>query len=189
MPESDTRLRAALARIDAGNAEDPEGRELLYGERMSAWLERLEPEPSEALRIAVRAQHLGRWRIPRRDYPEGRTGYLTWRNDLAKLHADLAGAIVRDAGYDEETVERVGRIVRKRGLRTDPEAQTLEDVACLVFLEHYFADFARQHDDAKVVAILRKTWGKMSERGRQAALGIELGDRERGLLDRALSGE
>lgn len=183
----ETKLQRALDRIDAVNAEDPEGKELDYSRRMTDWLERLEPEAGDALRLAVRAQHIGRWKIPRSAYPKDRVGYLTWRNELGKLHADWTAEILRDVGYDGQTIERVRKMLRKKGLKTDPEVQTLEDVACLVFLEHYFADFAREHDDDKVVDILRKTWRKMSERGRQAALGLSLGEREKALVDRALT--
>ncbi len=180
------RLRRALERIDATNAEDPRGEELVYGRRMSERLGRLEPAASDALRIAVRAQHIGRWKIPRSDYPAGRVGYLRWRSDLGELHADLAGAIVREVGYGDETVARVRKMLRKRGRTDDPEVQTLEDVACLVFLEHHLDAFAQKHGDDEVAAILRKTWNKMSDRGRDAALALEPSDRASALVERAL---
>lgn len=195
MGSSDSRLEEAIARIDAANAEDPNRveldgerlpKELLYGRRMSEQLEALEPAASEALRLAVRGQHLCRWKIPRDDFPRDRAGYKKWRTRLGLMHAELAGNIARDVGYDEETVQRVRDLVLKKRLRQDPEAQTLEDVACLVFLRYYLSAFAAEHEDGKVVRILQKTWGKMSERGRQAALGLELPERERELVERAL---
>jgi hypothetical protein len=193
----DPRFAAALAAIDAANAEDPtaetvEGRrvpkELAYARRMTAWLDRLAPEASEALRLAVRAQHIRRWTVPRDGYPMDRQGYHRWRTALARFHAEAAGAILERAGYDAATVARVGSLIRKERLRSDPEAQTLEDVACLVFLESYLADFAGRHDEAKVVDILRKTWRKMSKRGQDAALGLDLAPAGRRVLDRALAG-
>jgi hypothetical protein len=186
------RFEAALAAIDALHAEDPERvdgvpAELRYARRMSAALEELAPDASEALRLAVRAQHLQRWRIPRSDYPEGKAGYHQWRTAQSKAHAELAAAAVRDAGYDEATAERVARLVRKKDLKRDPEAQALEDAACLVFLEHELASFARQRDEAHVIRILQKTWRKMGERGRALALELPLSADARALVERALA--
>jgi len=184
-----SRHQEAIRRIDEANAEDPRGEALPYSERMTRWLDRIEPEASEALRIAVRAQHIRRWSVPRNEYPEGRVGYLKWRAALGEMHADITEGILRDVSYDDGTVEQVRKMLRKKKMKTDPEVQTLEDVACLVFLEHYLEDFAEKHDDAKIVDILRKTWRKMSERGREAALGIELPGRAKALVDEALAGE
>lgn len=191
-----TRFGRAIERIDAAHAEDPqhevfEGEaqpaELVYARRMSAWLDRIEPEASEALRLAARCQHLQRWTIPRDDYPRDRRGYLAWRNAEKRMHAEKAGETLRDVGYGPETVERVQDLVLKRRLKADPESQTLEDVVCVVFLESYFADFAPQYDEEKVLDILRKTWAKMSPRGHEAALGLDLPDEARRLLERALA--
>lgn len=190
------RYQAALAAFDAANAEDPrvvawEGRsypaEVLYAERMSRWLDRLRPDASEALRLAVRAQHIRRWEIPRAGYPKDRAGYLAWRTELKRFHARVAGGILAGLGYDEASVARVRSLVKKERLKQDEEAQALEDVACLVFLENYFADFSTQHEQAKVVDIVRKTWGKMSEAGRRAALALELPDAARALVEKALA--
>jgi hypothetical protein len=192
---SSARFDQAVARIDEENAKDPNleeaggetvAKELLYGRRMSETLARLLPEASEALRLACRAQHIRRWEVPRASYPEGRAGYHRWRTDLAKRHADHAARILGEVGYDELVIARVRALVRKKGLATDVEAQALEDVACVVFLEHYFAPFAAKHDDDAVVRILEKTWAKMSERGREVARSLPLGERERELVERAL---
>lgn len=174
-----SRLDDAIARFDAVNAEDPrreggEPSELVYARRMSAWLERLAPDASEELRLAVRAQHIARWRLPRDRFPEGRAGYKRWRSGCARMHADIAGGILEEVGYDEAAVARVRALITKQRLAQDPEVQTLEDVACLVFLEHSFAGFAQKHEREKLVEIVRKTWGKMSERGRAAAAGLGL---------------
>jgi hypothetical protein len=174
-----SRLESALARFDAVNAEDPrldggEPSELVYARRMTAWLERLAPDAPEELRLAVRAQHIGRWRLPRERFPGGRAGYKRWRSECALMHADIAGAILEEVGYGPESVQRVRDLLTKKRLAHDPDVQTLEDVACLVFLEHNFVDFARKHERHKLVDIVRKTWGKMSERGRAAAAGLAL---------------
>jgi hypothetical protein len=183
------RFIAAIERIDAVNAQDPHGKELLYSQRMSAWLERIEPDASEALRLAARAQHIRRWAIPRSDYPMDRIGYLKWRTTLYKFHADEAVRILREVEYEEATIARVAALVRKEQIKSDPDAQTLEDVICLVFLENYFAEFAAGHDEDKVINILRRTWRKMSERGREMALTLEISPAAKRLVERALSGD
>ena len=190
----DERVERTLAAIDAANAGDPsrdaggEPEALVYGRRMSAALTALRPGAGPALRIAARAQHVERWKIPRASYPQGRAGYLRWRADLGRMHAERAAEIARAEGWDEGTVERVAQIVAKKQLRSDEDAQTLEDCACLVFLEHALDAFAREHEDAKVIAILQKTWAKMSEEGRRAALALPLSPRARALVGQALAG-
>lgn len=190
------RFARALARIDERNAADPVTERVggedvpyavLYGRRMSAWLAKLDPEASEALRLAVRAQHVERFRIARTDYPEGRVGYLTWRSDLAKHHAAVLREIMGEVGYDDATTERATFLVQKKALRSDGETQRLEDCACLVFLEHEYAAFAAKHADEKVIDIVRKTWAKMSPEGHAAALALPLEGRPLALVQAALA--
>ncbi len=194
----DDRFARAIAAFDAANAEDPhtitEGgerapKELVYARQMTAWLDRLAPEAAEALKLAARCQHIHRWTIPRDDYPKDRTGYLRWRTDLKNFHADLAAEILADLGYDKATIARVKALLRKHRLKQDSEAQLLEDVVCLVFLENYFLDFSRQHDDAKVINIVRKTWDKMSPAGHEAALALDLPPEAQKLVAAALTGD
>jgi uncharacterized protein DUF4202 len=187
MLNNPSRFNNAIQRIDQANAEDPHGKELLYSKRMSSWLERIDPQASEELRLAVRAQHIRRWTIPRSAYAMDRIGYLTWRTTLYRFHAQQIKEILTEAEYDDSFVERVGALVRKEQIKTNPEAQTLEDVICLVFLENYFADFAAAHDAEKVIGILRKTWKKMSDRGRQTAQTLEIPPTAAELVRRALS--
>jgi hypothetical protein len=178
MTADQKRFDATIARFDAANAEDPnrdEGqpKELLYARRMSEMLERFAPDASETVRLAVRAQHIQRWKTPRASYPMDRQGYLQWRTGLYKLHAETAGRIMRETGYDAETIERVQAAVGKKGLKVNTETQLLEDVTDLVFLEHYLAGFAAQHpdyDEAKWIEIIRKTWQKMSAEARAFVL-------------------
>ncbi|HYG32308.1 MAG TPA: DUF4202 domain-containing protein [Methylophilaceae bacterium] len=176
------RFNQAFARIDAANAEDPNHetadgseypKELLYAHRMSAMLARFTTDASEALQLAVRAQHIQRWKIPRSEYPMTRAGYHQWRIRLRDFHAEIASRLLKETGYDDETIARVGSLLRKQHLRQDAEAQTLEDVSVLVFLESYLEDFVRTHsgyDEAKLIDILRKSLRKMSSRGQEAAL-------------------
>ncbi len=182
MTELSSHFKEAITRFDAANAADPnqeifEGKEypkeLLYAQRMTAWLEKFEPGASEALQLAARAQHIRRWEIPRGAYPMGRDGYNQWRTILAKMHGDLAARIMRDVGYDEQMCERVRALLMKdRITLSGHDGQTLEDVICLVFLEFYFVPFAPQYSETKLTGIVRKTWRKMSERGRQTALTL-----------------
>lgn len=192
-----SRLARVLALIDDANAHDPnksatpEGEqpeELLYGRRMSTALAGFLPAPSEALQIAVRGQHIERWKLPRRDYPEGKTGYFAWRREQARRHAARVGQLMAEAGYDDEEKERVASLLQKKRLKRDAEAQALEDVACLVFLQHYAPAFIAKHDDAKVVDILVKTARKMSPDGLAAAGKCRLDDHLARLLGQALGG-
>jgi hypothetical protein len=172
----DGRLSAVLAAIDAANAadphRDPDGRPLalVYGERMSAELARLESAPSDALRIAARGQHVERWKLPRENYPEGRAGYLTWRSEQARRHAARVDAMMADAGYGPEERAPVAALLRKEGIKRNPEMQLLEDVICFVFLRWYFAPFAAKHPEEEVVRIVAKTARKMSPEARERAL-------------------
>ena len=175
-------FQAAIAAFDKANMEDPNRetfdgkdypKELLYAQRMTEMLERYAPEASEAVKLAVRAQHIQRWKTPRSSYPMDKQGYLQWRTGMYKFHADTAGRLMREAGYDDEMVERVKKIVGKKGLKVNPETQLMEDVVDLVFLEHYLTGFAAQHpeyDEAKWIPIIRKTWEKMSKRAHEFAL-------------------
>jgi hypothetical protein len=191
-----SRLDEAFERFDEANSEDPNSelvdgadvpKELVYGRRMSARLDAFAPEAPEAVKLAARAQHIRRWEVPRESYPEGRAGYLKWRTDLYKRHGDTAGRIMADVGYDDETIERVKTLLRKRGLKTDPDVQTLEDVICLVFLEHYFHDFAKKHQEDKLIPIIQKTWNKMTERAHAAALKLDYAPEDLAMIQKALA--
>ncbi len=161
------------------NAEIVDGlarpKELVYAERMTAMLARFAPAASEVLRLAARCQHIERWKIPRTDFAPDRIGYLQWRKKLNKFHAQVAGDILREVGYDEATIERVGALLKKEALKSDADAQALEDVVALVFLESYLAGFVAAHaeyEPARFADILAKTAKKMSPRGRAAALTL-----------------
>lgn len=170
------RLTTVLAAIDTANAADPhhepDGRavELVYGERMSAELARLAPDASEDLQIAARGQHVERWKLARDAYPEGRAGYLAWRTEQARRHAARVDGLMADAGYPEADRARVAALLRKEGIKRNPEMQTLEDVICFVFLRWYFADFAAKHPEDEIVRIVAKTARKMSPEARSRAL-------------------
>lgn len=193
---TDDRLTALLERIDRANEADPESelddgrarpKAWLYGQRMSARLAAFAREAGECLQIAVRAQHIMRWTIPRADYPMDRAGYRKWRTDLAAFHAEKTGELMQEEGYDTQAIERVGSLLRKQRLKVDAEAQTLEDVACLVFLEFYLMGFAATQEESKLIDIVRKSWGKMSQSGRDAAQGLQLSDEAKRLVGLALA--
>jgi hypothetical protein len=193
-----SRLDDALSGFDEANAEDPNTetvngqslpKELIYGQRMSVRLADFAPDAPETVRLAARAQHIRRWEVPRDSYPEGRAGYLQWRTDLYKRHGEIAGAIMEGVGYDADAIERVKTLLRKRGLKTDPDVQLLEDVICLVFLEHYFHDFAQKHEEQKLIPIVQKTWKKMSEGAHRAALQLDYPPEDLALIRKALGSD
>lgn len=176
------RYQKAIAAFDNANAQDPNKemsggkefpKELLYAQRMTEMQERFAPDASEAVKLACRAQHIQRWKSPRSDYPMDKKGYMLWRTNLYKFHAETAGALMKEAGYDDEMIERVKSIVGKKNLKTNPETQLMEDVVDLVFIEHYMLHFAEQkpdYDEAKWILIIKKTWDKMSDSAHEFAL-------------------
>jgi len=176
------RFEQSISLFDAANAADPNKeivngqevpKELIYGKRMSEMLERFAPDAPESVKLAVRSQHIERWKVPRSNYPMDRTGYLQWRTGLYKYHAETAGRLMKEAGYDDDMIARVQTAVGKKGIKVNPETQLLEDVVDLVFIEHYMLGFASQHpeyDETKWIGIIRKTWQKMSKEAREFAL-------------------
>jgi hypothetical protein len=184
---SNTTYERAVALIDAANGEDPRTdtdadgksvpRELLYGQRMAEMIGRYTPDAADVMKLAVRAQHIQRWKTPRDSYPMTRDGYLQWRTGLYKFHAETCGRLMKEAGYDDADIERAQQAVGKRGLKVNPDTQLLEDVTDLVFIEHYMLGFAGQHaeyTEDKWLDIIRKTWKKMSEPAHAFALSGQL---------------
>ncbi len=189
------RLSQLIARIDQLNSEDPNTelvqgqqvpRELRYAQRLTEWVLQLRPDASEALRIASRGQHIRRWTIPRDQYPRTRQGYLRWRETLKTFHAHTVAELMREVGYNEELITRVRELILKKRLPADPETQTLEDALCLLFLETQLADLRQKTPPEKMREILQKTWKKMSEQGRTAALKLPLTPEERACITQAL---
>lgn len=194
---ADSKYSLALKLIDEAHALDPkkvtvDGKdvpyELHYAQKMSSYLEKRDPSAPEVLRLAIRAQHFRRWEIARDSYPLNKQGYHAWRTYLKKRQAEMASQICLDCGYSDEDATRVASMIRKENLKKDEETQVLEDVACLVFLDDQFEEFEKEHDEDKIVNILKKTWGKMSERGHELALEISMSDHAKYLVTRALSG-
>ena len=183
---------AAIRRFDAENSRDPnvengQPRELLYAQRLTDWVLKLCPDAGEALRLAARCQHICRWESPRENYPLTRAGYLKWRADLKKFHAQKSGEILRKIGYADETIHRVQDLNLKKNFPADSEVRVLEDALCLVFLEFQLTALAAKADDEKMINALRKSWEKMTEAARAEALKLNYGEREKGLIARALA--
>lgn len=192
---TDTFLKA-IALFDKANSQDPNSevfggvsypKELLYAERMTEVLSNFAPEASEAVQLAARCQHICRWEIPRDSYEMNRTGYLLWRQELKKFHAEKASEILRSVGYEEETIEKVAFLLLKKQLKRNEETQLLEDVICLVFLQYYFEPFAVKYEEEKLIDIVQKTWRKMSEAGHAAALKLSYSEESLALIQKALA--
>ena len=181
---STERLKQTLQAIDLANQQDPnqaefegqrQAKEYIYSQHMTRWLFNLEANPSELMQIACRAQHLERWTIARNTYPEGRAAYYQWRKACNIMHGQRAAEIMAQCGYNAQDCQHVATVISKRELRQDADTQLLEDVACLVFLERYFAEFYEQnpdYDEEKWLRIVSRTWAKMSERAQQKALKL-----------------
>lgn len=191
-PRDSQKFAAALRRFDEENGRDPnqengQPRELLYAERLTTWVLRLNPAASEIARLAARCQHLCRWMIPRSDYPLTRPGYLKWRADLKKFHARRAAEILKEVGYDDDTIRRVQDLNLKKNFPADPECRLLEDALCLVFLEFQCADLAAKTTEEKMINALKKSWEKMTEAARAEALKLNYSVREKELIQKALA--
>ncbi len=197
---SNQQLQNTLSAIDDVNSKDPntivfdgknQPKELIYGQQMSACLNNYWPDAHELLQIAVRAQHIKRWQLKRTDYKQGKAGYYQWRIAQGKLHAELASEIMIKQGYTIADSQQCSAIIRKEDLKTNEHSQSLEDVACLVFLMHYFDEFAakytEQDNEAKIVRIVQLTWKKMSNKAHQIALSLTLPDHLAKIVHKALA--
>jgi len=176
------RFNRAIALFDKLNSKDPNRevidgkeypKELLYAQRVTTMLKSYAPNPSEILQLAARCQHIQRWKIERRNFPMTKRGYYQWRKSLRDLHAQIAETILRKVGYEESVIGQVCALVKKEGLKTNVESQTLEDVVVLVFIENYLEEFIYRHghfDETKIMDIVDKSLRKMTTKGRHAAL-------------------
>lgn len=195
-----TRLNAVLSAIDDVNRHDPNHieikgqshcKELIYGQQMTACLLAYWPEANELLQIAVRAQHIKRWQLKRSEFAEGKAGYYAWRIAQGKFHAELAASIMLEQGYSDDEAQKTATIIRKEKFKTNEDSQTLEDVACLVFLMHYFDEFATKYlavdNEEKIVRIVQLTWGKMSDKAHDIALSLTLPEHLATIVGKALA--
>ena len=179
-----TRFNDTIASFDTMNAQDPnlltidgkqQPKELVYAKRLSEMLARYAPDASEALNLATRAQHIQRWVSPRSDYPMTKQGYMQWRSNLKKHHAEVASKVMQEHGYNAAAIQQVASLLQKENLHANADTQTLEDVIVLAFLEHDLDAFVTKYSDyseEKFLTILRKSYMKMSDKGRAAALSL-----------------
>ena len=190
------KLQKAFDLFDAYNKQDPNTlvwdglaypAEYFYALQLHRWVLKLEPQATEAVLLASRCQHIGRWTIARDTYPAGKTGYLNWRTDLAKFHAAVSTQIMTEAGYNADFIADVQKIILKQKIKLDADVQLMENALCLVFLEFQFDEFCAKHPEDKLITIVKKTWNKMSEPGREAALTLRFSPQSQALLGKALS--
>jgi len=201
MSENNSTFDKALALIDTANSQDPNQvfadgkewpKELLYSNRMSDMLARYAPDADDAMKLAIRSQHIQRWKSPRNAYPMDRIGYLKWRKDLYKIQANTVAELMEQAGCGDDMIERVKNAVAKKNIKGNPDTQLLEDVTDLVFIEYYIVEFVGKHpeySEEKWVDIIQKTWHKMSERAREFGLSgkVELPESLAPLIRKAAS--
>jgi hypothetical protein len=189
------KMETAFALFDAYNRRDPNvidrkgervPAEYYYSRQLYRWVLRLQPDAGEALLLASRCQHIGRWEVPRSTYPLGKAGYFAWRTGLSKFHAEKADLLLKQAGYGNDMRMAVKALLLKEGLRTNPDMQVMENALCLVFLEFQYEDFLLLHPEEKIIRILKKTWTKMSPPGREAAMTLSFSEKGRALIALAL---
>ncbi len=187
MPQPTEKFTKALQLFDEANSKDPNKetdydnaetpKELLYSKRMLDMIKRFKPDADEVAKLSVAAQHIERWKSPRSDYPMNRKGYHQWRTNLYKFHAETAAKLLEEAGYDQETIERVKLAIGKKNLRSNPDTQIVEDIAALTFIEHYMTTMYNkfpQYDEDKWIDIIIRTWKKMSPEAHEFALSGKL---------------
>ncbi len=190
--------KKAIQNIDLLNSEDPNkttiagkewSNEVLYSQRMTEWLFKLNSNPSAALQIAVRANHIMRWKLDRKTYPMDRQGYLQWREDLIAYHISETIKIMKKLSFPTDEMLKLEKIMSKQHIKQDADCQTYEDVICLVFLEHYFASFYsdKQVEEDKMITILRKTWFKMSKTAQAEALKLDMPEQATAIVHKALN--
>jgi len=200
-PSNEARLERLLTAIDAENAPAPSAilragadvpLALAEGRAAHAWVLRLRADPGapppDALLAAARGHHIRRWETPREGFPEGREGYLAWRTHLYGVHAGHLERLMRAAGYGDDEVALLRRIVGKRGIKAHPDVQTYEDAVALAFLEIQFPAFAARTERETMVRALARTWLKMSEAGRAAAGTLHLPPELAALVAEAVGG-
>jgi hypothetical protein len=189
------RLQIAFELFDNYNRQDPRTItyggadypvEYFYALQLHRWVQALAPGAGEALLLASRCQHIGRWQIPRSDFPQTKAGYLAWRKTLARFHAEKAGELLQKAGYTTEETDAVKRINLKEGIKLNADMQVMENALCLVFLEFQYEEFLQQHDEPKVIRILQKSWSKMDGAGRDMALKLPYSEKGKEVLEHAL---
>ena len=192
----ENKFKTAIALFDKANKEDPNTdisngkvypKELLYATRMTEKLNHFEPNASVPVQLAVRCQHICRWEIPRDAYKMNRKGYLSWRKDLAKFHANKSAEILKEVGYDDTLIDNVTFLLQKKQLKRNDDTQLLEDVVCLVFLEYYFERFSKKYAEEKLIDIIQKTWAKMSDKGHEVALQLNFSKESLALIQKALA--
>jgi hypothetical protein len=193
-----TRLDKAFELFDAYNKQDPrsfswegviEPQEYFFAVKLYNWVLKLDPNADEELLLASRSQHIGRWEIPREDYPEGREPYLKWRKHLALHHAAITARLMKDARYGDEAIDRVKQIILKQRIKVDADVQTMENALCLVFLELQYEEFRKKyvHDADKMINILRKSLLKMDGHGHRLALTLHYSADGLALINKAVS--
>jgi hypothetical protein len=164
--------------------------ELLYANQCTEWLFKLKPDASELEELAAKCQHFKRWEIPRSSYPTGKKGYYQWRIFLYDYQANEAAQVLLEAGYSNEAIETVKQMVAKKEVKKNKQSQLIEDVACLVFLEHYMQPFAatkKEYSEEKWLKIIRMTWEKMTPKAHKFALNIKFSPEIFQLINKALT--
>ena len=191
----ESKFDIAISQFDKANKEDPNkelfdgkeySKELLYSIRLTDTLNKFCPDASETLKLAIRCQHICRWEIPRSSYEMNRVGYLSWRKDLKKFHAEKSSEILNGIGYSDSEINEVSSLLLKKDIKGNKDAQILEDVVCLVFLEFNLPKFSEKYAEEKLIDIISKTWAKMSEQGHESALKIKLDENLTSLISKAI---
>lgn len=184
-----TNKTEALQAIENILLQDPKNEALTYSNQCFEWLQKLNPSYSEAQEFGARCQHFKRWDIPRSNYPMDKKGYYQWRIYLYQYQAEETAKVLAEAGYKSEFIDEVKDMIAKKDIKKSANSQLIEDVACLVFLQHHIAPFAatKDYSDEKWIKIITRTWGKMSEKAHKFALEITYPEAILSLIKKAIA--
>lgn len=190
-----TAFERVLSAIDDYNKKDTkseifEGQslasEIIYSIKVSRWVKLLNENPSEELLIAARGAHIGRFEIPRENYPTGLKGYYQWKSYLLQYHSEKVAAIMQANSYSQSSIKIVSDIIMRKNIKTNAEAQTLEDAVSLIFLEYQLLPLMAKTTEEKVLNAIVKTWSKMSTLAHAKALKLPLPTNAKEVIEKAL---
>jgi len=184
--------RRAFDLVEAAHARAPKRPEdaldeLSHSKEIAQWVAELrggDTFVSQALRLAAQAQQLERHVVHRSSYAEGREGQREWRAAVKQWQRQRVMDLLTEAGLPNDLATRVGRLVAKEcSADEDPDAQTLQDASCLVFLGNELRQYDnRDTDDGKLADVIQQTWRLMSAPAKAKAAALEYSPRTLGAL-------
>jgi len=198
-PANREKLEKAIELIDAVNAQDPtvvdfEGQShpyrLLYSKWVTEWVKKLDPKARDELLILARGRSVESWllkNIDRNNFPPNLGGVRMWQAERRKWQANRLTSIMKEAGYEDESIKLVEEIMLDRDI-PDPQdirqfdlkgplgttnfrlleeacmVQTLRDAEALVFMERNFPAMADNLSADEVLKVIKRELALISQK-------------------------